>query len=64
MKTKLKEILKKVEAALKVTIFLTVMTMGFFIIFCMIWLKCGFTTVDWAKWMLMVLSLISTRLFL
>lgn len=64
MKNKFKEILKKVEAALKTASFLIVMIMGFWVIYGMIWIKVGLPTADWYMWILAALSMISTRLFL
>jgi hypothetical protein len=64
MKNKFKEILKKIVYALKTMIFLVVMIMGFWVIYGMIWLKVGLPTPDWYIWILVVLSLVSTRLFL
>jgi hypothetical protein len=64
MKNKFKEILKKIVYALKTMIFLVVMVMGFWIIYYMIWFKVGLPTHDWCIWIIAVLSLVSTRLFL
>jgi hypothetical protein len=64
MKNKFKDILKKVLNVLKVVIFSVVMVMGFWVIYDMIWLGCGFTDDNWAMWLLACLSIVSARLFL
>jgi hypothetical protein len=64
MKEKFKKILKKLLYAIKVIMFSVIMIMGFWVIYGMIWLGCGFTDADWAMWLLACLSIVSARLFL
>lgn len=58
------EIKEEIINALKFTILTTTMTMGFFVIYIMIWTAVGLPGANWAMWILFLSALLSEWLFI
>lgn len=58
------EIKEEIVNALKFTILTTTMTVGFFVIYIMIWTAVGLSDANWAMWILFLSALLSEWLFI